>query len=103
MGHTPAMAQNPLDDPALCASMARYLSAATALEEAAEFGGEARTLVDLAEAKAMTGLMLRKRLAELGWSEPVAASTRQPPGDQSLAQQGVAEQGPARPSHSTLQ
>ena len=72
------MAQNPFDDPGLRASMSRYLSAATALEEAAELGGEARDLVDLAEAKALSGLMLRKRLGELGWSAPAGSSALAP-------------------------
>ena len=77
------MAQNPFDDPALRASMSRYLSAATALEEAAELGGEARDLVDLAEAKALSGLMLRKRLRELGWSPPAGSSALAPRDGQS--------------------
>ena len=87
MGHTPRMAQNPFDDPGLLASMSRYLSAATALEEAAELGGEARDLVDLAEAKALSGLMLRKRLGELGWSPPPGSSALAPRNGQSRESQ----------------
>jgi hypothetical protein len=48
--------------------MAQYLAAAAALDEAADLGAEPRDVLDLAEAKAMAGMALRRRLGELGWS-----------------------------------
>lgn len=62
------MAQKSFDDPDLRACMAQYLAAATALDEATDIGAEPRALLDLAEAKAMAGMALRRRLGELGWS-----------------------------------
>ncbi len=62
------MAQTSFDDPALRACMAQYLAAAAALDEAADLGAEPRDVLDLAEAKAMAGMALRRRLGELGWS-----------------------------------
>ncbi len=62
------MAQTSFDDPALRACMARFLAAAAALDEAAEIGAEPREVLDLAEAKAMAGMALRRQLGTLGWS-----------------------------------
>ena len=58
------------DDSALRSAMAAYVAAADALDAAAEIGGEARALLDLAEAKSVAGLALRKRLVALGWTAP---------------------------------
>ncbi len=60
------------DDAELRAAMAGYLDAAGRLDDTAMVGGEARSLLDLAEAKTLSGMRLRKRLAELGWNAPVA-------------------------------
>jgi hypothetical protein len=59
------------DDPGLRAAMAAYLDAARSLDDTSAVGGEARNLLDLAEAKTLAALRLRKRLSELGWSAPV--------------------------------
>jgi hypothetical protein len=65
-----------LDDAQLRAAMAAYLDAARRLDDASGVGGEARDLLDLAEAKTLSAMQLRKRLTELGWSAP--ASDRAP-------------------------
>jgi hypothetical protein len=69
------MPQQSFDDADLRAAMAAYLAAAHALDEAADVGGEARTLLDLAEAKSVAGLELRKRLVAIGWAAPAAQRT----------------------------
>ena len=66
------MQQPSFDDPALRSAMAAYVDVAARLDEAASVGGEARDLLDLAESKAIAGMALRKRLAEAGWTAPVA-------------------------------
>lgn len=58
------------DDPALRAAMARFLEVAAQFDETGAVGAEARQLLDLAEAKTLAGLALRKRLSELGWCAP---------------------------------
>ena len=60
------------DDAALRAAMAAYLDTARRLDETSSLGGEARNLLDLAEAKTLASMQLRKRLTELGWHAPVA-------------------------------
>jgi hypothetical protein len=70
------MTASAFDDPALRAAMSAYLDAAVRLDETSAVGGEARDLLDLAEAKTLAGMQLRKRLTELGWSAPAVA--RQP-------------------------
>jgi hypothetical protein len=60
---------SPLDDPTLRSAMRTYLDAAAALEDAAAIR-QPRELVDLAEAKALAGLLLRKRLGDLGFTLP---------------------------------
>jgi hypothetical protein len=60
------------DDAALRAAMTAYLDAAQRLDESSSVGDEARNLLDLAEAKTLAGMRLRKRLTELGWHAPVA-------------------------------
>lgn len=59
------------DDAALRAAMTAYLDAAKRLDESSSVGDEARNLLDLAEAKTLAGMQLRKRLTELGWHAPV--------------------------------
>jgi hypothetical protein len=61
------------DDPALRAAMAAYLEAARRLDEVSSVGDEARNLLDLAEAKTLAAMQLRKRLTELGWTAPQVA------------------------------
>ena len=58
------------DDPQVRAGLSAYLTAAEALDVAASDGADARTLLDAAEAKAVAGMALRKRLVELGWTAP---------------------------------
>ncbi|MEX2289306.1 MAG: hypothetical protein WD794_03150 [Mycobacteriales bacterium] len=69
------MPQKSFDDVPLRRAMTGYLEAAEAFDQASQVGAEARTLLDLAEAKAVAGMQLRKRLVELGWSEPEAQRT----------------------------
>ena len=69
------MPQSSFDDPELRAAMAAYLAAAQALEEASGVGDEPRQLLDLAEAKSMAALALRKRLVALGWTAPAGQRT----------------------------
>ena len=64
------MPHTTFDDPDLRSAMAAYLSAARLLDEAAARGGEQRDLMDLAEAKVVAGLTLRKRLEGQGWVAP---------------------------------
>ena len=59
------------DDAGLRAAMTAYLDTAKRLDETSSVGGEARNLLDLAEAKTMAAMQLRKRLTDLGWSAPV--------------------------------
>lgn len=66
------MPQKSFDDPALRQAMSDYLVAAAALDEASQDGGEPRNLLDLAEAKSMAAMALRRRLADLGWTAPSA-------------------------------
>jgi hypothetical protein len=66
------MTHQGFDDPALRAAMSEYLQAAARLDETASVGGEARNLLDLAEAKTVAAMQLRKRLTDVGWSAPTA-------------------------------
>jgi hypothetical protein len=59
------------DDAPLRAAMSAYIDAARRLDETSAVGGEARSLLDLAEAKTLASMQLRKRLTELGWVAPV--------------------------------
>lgn len=63
------------DDAELRSAMSVYLKAASALDEASQVGDEARALLDLAEAKSVAGLELRKRLVALGWTAPAGQRT----------------------------
>ncbi|MCU1591542.1 MAG: hypothetical protein JWP11_2798 [Frankiales bacterium] len=60
------------DDAGLRAAMTAYVDAARRLDETSSIGDEARNILDLAEAKTLAAMQLRKRLMELGWSAPVA-------------------------------
>ena len=60
------------DDPRVRAALTAYVTAAAALDEAAADGADARTLLDRAEAKAVTGMALKQRLLEQGWAAPAA-------------------------------
>jgi hypothetical protein len=66
------MSAQGFDDAALRAAMAAFLEAARRLDETSSVGDEARNLLDLAEAKTLAALQLRKRLTELGWHAPAA-------------------------------
>ena len=65
------MSELGFDDARLRAAMTAFLDTAKRLDEISSVGGDARNLLDLAEAKTLAGMRLRKRLAELGWSAPV--------------------------------
>lgn len=69
------MPQKSFDDPELRAAMTVYVAASEALDAASEVGDGTRALLDLAEAKSMASLRLRKRLIALGWSAPAAQRT----------------------------
>jgi hypothetical protein len=64
--------QKSFDDPELRAAMTAYLDLAQALDEASLGGGQPRSLLDLAEAKSVAAMQLRKRLEALGWSAPAS-------------------------------
>lgn len=69
------MSQESFDDADLRAAMTSFLDLATALEEASQVGDEARTLLDLAEAKSVAVMALRRRLQALGWTAPTGQRT----------------------------
>lgn len=69
------MPQKSFDDPGLRAAMTAFLDLATALDEASKVGGEPRQLLDLAEAKSMAAMSLRKQLEAQGWSAPAGQRT----------------------------
>ena len=64
------MPSRTFDDPRLRAAMQSFLWAAQRLDDASTDGQGARELLDLAEAKSVAGMELRKRLVELGWQAP---------------------------------
>ena len=66
------MSAQGLDDPAVRTAMATFVSAAAKLDAASSGGAEARQLLDLAEAKTLAGLQLRRELTQAGWVPPVA-------------------------------
>ncbi|HWH29164.1 MAG TPA: hypothetical protein VNU26_09415 [Mycobacteriales bacterium] len=70
------MPQKVFDDAAVREAMRSYLAAADALDDAAGVGGQARDLLELAEQKAMAGLLLRKALERHGWAPPARAVAR---------------------------
>ncbi len=64
------MPQKVFDAASVRAAMREYLAAADALDGAAEIGGQPRDLLDLAERKALAGMLLRKALEKQGWTAP---------------------------------
>ncbi len=64
------MPQKVFDDDAVRSAMRTYLDAADRFDEASGLGGEPRDLLDIAENKAMAGLLLRKALERHGWTAP---------------------------------
>jgi hypothetical protein len=73
------MPQKVFDDDTLRDAMRGYLDAAQRLDEAASLGGEPRDLLDLAESKAMAGMLLRKALERQGWTAPARAAQEECP------------------------
>jgi len=67
------MPQKGFDDAAVRSAMRSFLDAAERLDEASTIGGEPRELLELAESKAMAGLLLRKALERHGWTAPARA------------------------------
>jgi hypothetical protein len=60
------------DDAALRAAMTAFLDIARRLDESSSVGDEARNILDLAEAKTLAAMQLRKRLTDLGWHAPAS-------------------------------
>ena len=58
------------DDNALLGALEGYLATVQALEQAAASGSAERDLLELGQAKSLAGLVLHKRLTDLGWSPP---------------------------------
>jgi len=56
--------------------MAAFVSAAAKLDDASAAGAEARQLLNLAEAKTLAALQLRRELTRAGWSAPAAQESR---------------------------
>ena len=52
--------------------MTAFVSAANKLDQAAASGADPRQLLNLAEAKTLAALQLRRELTNVGWSEPAA-------------------------------
>ena len=69
------MPQKSFDDLQIRSAMTAYLQAADALDEASRLGDEPRQLLDLAEAKSVASMALRKRLVDLGWTAPAPQRT----------------------------
>jgi hypothetical protein len=67
-GRMPDMGYATFDDPVLVAAMTAFVDATAAVESAADDV----EIVDFSETRALAGLVLRKRLLELGWSAPVS-------------------------------
>ena len=70
------MSSSGLDDQDVRTAMAAFVSAATKLDEASAAGAEARQLLNLAEAKTLAALQLRRELTNAGWSAPAAQGSR---------------------------
>lgn len=67
LGQNPAM---DLDEPKTFDAMRDYVAAAQALSDTGR-EGEPRMLIDLAEAKLIASMRLRKALVAQGWTPPV--------------------------------
>ena len=66
------MSAQGLDDAAVRTAMAAFLSAARKLDDASSGGAEPRHLLDLAEAKTLAALQLRRELTAVGWAAPMS-------------------------------
>jgi hypothetical protein len=64
------MSAQGLDDVEVRTAMAAFVAAATKLDEASATGDEPRQLLNLAEAKTLAALQLRRELTTRGWSAP---------------------------------
>ena len=64
------MSAQGFDDEAVRTAMAAFVSAAAKLDDASATGAEARNLLDLAEAKTLAAMQLRRELAAAGWTAP---------------------------------
>ena len=67
------MATTTFDDADVRAAMRTFLETSQQLEDASTVGSQARSLLDLAEAKSIAAMVLRRRLTELGWTAPAKA------------------------------
>lgn len=67
------MATTTFDDADVRAAMRAFLDTSQKLDDANTVGSEARNLLDLAEAKSVAAMVLRRRLTELGWTAPAKA------------------------------
>jgi hypothetical protein len=72
------MPQTVFDDASVRSAMRDFLAAADRLYSAAEIGGQARVLLDAAEAKTVAGMQLRKALERQGWTAPTRAGVSSP-------------------------
>jgi len=70
------MSAHDFDDPALRSAMREYVAAAELLDSTSSTGAEPRQLLDLAEAKTLASMRLRRRLTDVGWSAPVKLEAR---------------------------
>ena len=66
------MSAQGLDDQDVRTAMAAFVTAAAKLDEAAASGAEPRQLLNLAEAKTLAALQLRRQLTAVGWAAPSA-------------------------------
>ena len=65
------MSAGSFEDPALLAAMRAFVAASDALDKSSQDD----QVIDLAQAKSMAGMVVRKRLTELGWSSPAHQRT----------------------------
>ena len=70
------MSAQGLDDQDVRTAMAAFLTAAAKLDDAAGSGAEPRQLLNLAEAKTLAALQLRRELTAVGWAAPSAQASR---------------------------
>jgi hypothetical protein len=70
------MSASGLDDQDVRTAMAAFVSAAHKLDEASEGGAEPRQLLNLAEAKTLAALQLRRELTKVGWSAPTPQDSK---------------------------
>lgn len=70
------MSAQGLDDLDVRTAMAAFVAAAAKLDEASVGGAEARQLLNLAEAKTLAALQLRRELTAVGWAAPCAQGSK---------------------------